>query len=77
MALSAGGLFALVFSTGLSLLSTLVVSDELRLLLGSLLKMRLSPWPLLVFFLASAAAAAIAPMALAARSLATSDISIG
>ena len=71
VALSSGGLFALVFSTGLSLLSTLVVSDELRLLLGALLKMRLSPWPLLLFFLASAAAAAIAPMALAARSLAT------
>ncbi|MGZ5430066.1 MAG: putative ABC transporter permease subunit, partial [Thermoanaerobaculia bacterium] len=77
VALSPGGLFALVFSTGLSLLSTLVVSDELRLLLGALLKMRLSPWPLLLFFLASAAAAAIAPMALAARSLATKDIATG
>ncbi|MGZ6988255.1 MAG: putative ABC transporter permease subunit [Thermoanaerobaculia bacterium] len=77
VALSAGGLFALVFSTGLSLLSTLVVSDELRLLLGALLKMRLSPWPLLFFFLAAAAAAAIAPMALAARSLTRSNISVG
>jgi ABC-2 type transport system permease protein len=77
VALSAGGLFALVFSTGLSLFSTLVVSGELRLLLGALLKMRLSPWPLLVFFLAAAAAAAIAPMALAARSLTTRDISLG
>jgi ABC-2 type transport system permease protein len=77
VALSPGGLFALVFSTGLSLLSTLVVSDELRLLLGTLLKMHLPPWPLLLFFLASAAAAAIAPMALATRSLATRDISIG
>jgi ABC-2 type transport system permease protein len=77
VALSTGGLFALVFSTGLSLLSTLVVSNELRLLFGAFLKMRLLPWPLLLFFLASAAAAAIAPMALAARSLATSDISIG
>jgi len=76
VALSTGGVLALVFSTGLSLLSTLVVSEELRLLLGSLLKMRLSPWPLLLFFLASAAAVAIAPMALAARSLATSDLSI-
>ncbi len=77
VALSSGGVFALVFSTGLSMLSTLVVSDELRLLLGSLLKMRLSPWPLLLLFLASAAAAAIAPMTLAAKSLATRDISIG
>jgi ABC-2 type transport system permease protein len=76
VALSAGGLFALVFSTGLSLFSTLVVSEELRLLVGALLKMRLSPWPLLFCFLTAAAAAAIAPMALATRSLATSDISI-
>ena len=77
VALSTGGLFALVFSTGLSLLSTLVVSNELRLLLGSLLKVNLAPWPLLLFFLVAAAAAAIAPMALAARSLETRDISIG
>jgi ABC-2 type transport system permease protein len=77
VALSAGGLFALVFSTGLSLFSTLVVSDELRTLIGALLKMRLSPWSLLFFFLAAAAAAAIAPMALAARSLTRSDISVG
>ena len=77
VALSSGGLFALVLSTGLSLLSTLVVSNELRLLLGALLKMQLSPWPLLLFFLVSAAAAAIAPLSLAAKSLATRDISIG
>ncbi|HEX7616197.1 MAG TPA: hypothetical protein VF554_13105, partial [Thermoanaerobaculia bacterium] len=48
VALSTGGVFALVFSTGLSLLSTLVVSDELRLLLGSLVKMRVSLAPLLL-----------------------------
>ncbi len=77
VALSSGGLFALVFSTGLSLFSTLVVSEELRLLLGSLVGMRLSPWALFLSFLSSAAAAAFAPMALAARSLARSDISIG
>jgi ABC-2 type transport system permease protein len=77
VALSPGGLFALVLSTGLSLLSTLVVSDELRLLLGSLLKVRLSPWPIVLLFLASAAGAAIVPMTMAARSLATIDISIG
>jgi hypothetical protein len=76
VALSTGGLFALVFSTALSLLSTLVVSAELQTLLGALLKIRLSPLPLLMVFLASAAAAAVAPMALAARSLATKDISI-
>jgi ABC-2 type transport system permease protein len=77
VALSTGGLFALVFSTGLSLLSTLVVSAELRNLLGAFLKMPLAPWLLLLFFLASASAAAIQPMVLAARSLATRDISIG
>ncbi|MGZ5429898.1 MAG: putative ABC transporter permease subunit, partial [Thermoanaerobaculia bacterium] len=59
VALSLGGLFALVFSTGLSLLSTLVVSNELRLLFGALLKMRLSLWPFLTAFLVLAAAAAI------------------
>jgi hypothetical protein len=53
------------------------VSDELRLLLGSLLKVRLSPWPIVLFFLASAAAAAIVPMAMAARSLATRDVAAG
>jgi ABC-2 type transport system permease protein len=77
VALSAGGLFALVFSTGLALLSTLVVSDELRLLLGSLVKLPLSPVTLTATFLVSAAAAALAPMALAAWSLARSDISVG
>jgi ABC-2 type transport system permease protein len=77
VALSTGGLFALVFSTGLSLLSTLVVSKELRLLLGATLKINIAPWPLLFFFLVSAAAAAIAPMTLAAKSLATRDISVG
>lgn len=77
VALSSGGLFALVFSTGLSLLSTLVVSDELRLLLGSLLKMRLSPWPFITAFLISATASAIVPMAMAARSLAKRDVALG
>lgn len=77
VALSAGGLFALVFSTGLSLLSTLVVSDELRMLLGALLKMHLAPWLFLAVFLISATAAGVAPMAMAARSLATRDIAAG
>ncbi len=39
VALSMGGLFALVLSTGFSLLATLVVSAELQTLLGTLLKM--------------------------------------
>ena len=77
VALSTGGLFALVFSTGLSLLSTLAVSDELRLLLGALLKIRLAPGPILLFFLASSAAAALVPMVLGGKSLTTRDISIG
>jgi ABC-2 type transport system permease protein len=77
VALSAGGLFALVFSTWLSLLSTLVVSAELQTLLGTLLRIRIEPWPLMAGFLLLAAAAAIAPIALAARSLERRDISIG
>ncbi|MEO8587412.1 MAG: hypothetical protein ABI584_14700, partial [Acidobacteriota bacterium] len=77
VALSTGGVFALVFSTGLSLLSTLVVSGELRLLLGSLVKLPVSLAPLLLVFCAAAAAAALGPMALAARSLARRDISVG
>ena len=77
VALSSGGLFALVFSTGLSLLSTLVVSAEMQTLLGTLLRVRIEPWQLLLFFFASSAAAAIVPMALAARSLTTRDIAIG
>ena len=68
VALSTGGLFALVFSTGLSLLSTLVVSNELRLLLGALLKVNLAPWPLLPLLpRGAAAAAAITPMAAGRR----------
>jgi ABC-2 type transport system permease protein len=77
VALSSGGVIALIFSTALALLSTLVVSDELRLLLGSLLKTRLQGGLFLAIFLLAAAAAALAPMTLAARSLATSDISLG
>ena len=77
VALSSGGLVALVFSTGLSLFSTLVVSAELRTLLGSLLKMHLAVWPFFAAFLTMAAAAAVTSLALAARSLATRDVSIG
>ncbi|MGE5717600.1 MAG: putative ABC transporter permease subunit, partial [Acidobacteriota bacterium] len=74
VALSTGGLFALVFSTALSLFSTLLVSNELRLLVGATLKMRMEPWLLLTGFLLLAAAAAIAAMTLAARSLERHDV---
>ncbi|HSB63218.1 MAG TPA: hypothetical protein VLJ18_03585 [Thermoanaerobaculia bacterium] len=77
VALSTGGLFALVLSTGLSLLSTLVVSAELQTLLGTLLRIRIEPWPLMAGFLLLAAGAAITPLMLAGRSLERRDISIG
>jgi ABC-2 type transport system permease protein len=77
VALGPGGLFALVVSTGLALFSTLAVSAELRLLLGALLHRRLTLAPMLLVFFCAAAAAAAIPMALAARSLTTSDISVG
>jgi len=77
VALGPGGLFALVLSTGLGVLATVAVSEELQALIGALLK-RTAPhlFFLLVYFCAAAAAAAI-PMALAGRSLTTSDISAG
>lgn len=77
VALGPGGLFALVLSTGLSLFATVAVSAELRLLLSALLRIRIGPWLPLGVFLGAAAAAAAIPMALAARSLTTSDISVG
>jgi hypothetical protein len=77
VALGPGGLFALVLSTGLALFATVAVSAELRTLLGALTKQRLTLTPILLVFLCAAAAAAAIPMALAARSLTTSDISVG
>lgn len=77
VALGSGGLFALVLSTGLALFATVAVSDELRTLLSALLKHGLSQAFLLLVFFCAAAAAAAVPMALAARSLTTSDISAG
>jgi ABC-2 type transport system permease protein len=77
VALSTGGLFALVFSTGLSLFSTLVVSEELRLLLGALLKRHMPQAPFVLVFLCAAVVAAALPMLLAGRALERSDISIG
>jgi hypothetical protein len=77
VALGPGGLFALILSTSLALFSTLAVSGELRMLLGALLRIHVEQWFLLTVFLGAAAAAAAVPMALAARSLTTSDISVG
>jgi ABC-2 type transport system permease protein len=77
VALSLGGLFALVFSTGLSLLSTLVVSEELRTLTGGLLGRALRPGLLVSLFLSLAAGAALVPLALAARALERNDLSAG
>jgi ABC-2 type transport system permease protein len=77
VALSSGGLFALVFSTGLSLLSTLVVSEELRTLTGGLLGRALRPELLVPLFLSLAAGAALVPLALAARALERNDLSAG
>ncbi len=77
VALGPGGLFALVLSTVLSLFATVAVSSELRTLLGALLKMRLTAVSLLLVFGSAAAAAAILPMTLAARSLQKADITVG
>jgi ABC-2 type transport system permease protein len=77
VALGPGGLFALVVSTGLALFSTLAVSGEFRMLFGALLHRHLTLAPMLLVFFCAAAVAAAVPMALAARSLTTSDISVG
>lgn len=77
VALGPGGLFALVLSTGLALFATVAVSDELRTLLGAVLKQRLTLAPMLLLFFCAAAAAAAIPMILAGRALTTSDISAG
>ncbi len=77
VALGPGGLFALVLSTGLALLATVAVSDELKLLLGGLLGTRTPAGLPLGVFMAAAAVSALAPVALAGRSLTTSDISVG
>ncbi len=76
VALGPGGLFALVLSTALALGSTLAVSDELRLLVGALLHVRIGQPEAMAAFVAASAIAALVPMAIAARSLASSDISI-
>jgi ABC-2 type transport system permease protein len=77
VALGPGGLFALVLSTGLALLATVTVSEELRALIGAFLR-HTAPLSLFLplFFCAAAAAGAI-PMVLAGKSLTTSDITVG
>lgn len=77
VALGPGGLFALVLSTALAAFATVAVSEELRNLLGALLKHDLPQALLLTVFFGAAASAAAVPMALAGRSLARQDISVG
>jgi ABC-2 type transport system permease protein len=77
VALGPGGLLALVLSTGLAVLATVAVSEELRTLLGALLKRSLPQAAFLSTFLCAAAAAAAVPMALASRALQRNDVSIG
>jgi ABC-2 type transport system permease protein len=77
VALGPGGLFALVLSTSLAIFATVAVSDELRTLLGALLKHGLPKPFLLAVFFCAAAAAAVVPMTLAGQALARQDISLG
>jgi ABC-2 type transport system permease protein len=77
VALGPGGLFALVLSTALSLGAAAAVSGELRLLAGTLAGLRLERTPLLLGEGAAAAALALVPLVLGARSLGTSDLSGG
>jgi ABC-2 type transport system permease protein len=77
VALSTGGVLALVFSTGLSLLATVATSDELRLLVGALLKRHMPQASLVLAFLCAAAVVATCPMLLAGRALERRDIAMG
>jgi hypothetical protein len=77
VALGAGGLVALTLSTGLSLASTLVVSEELRSLAAAFLHADPGRGPLLAGWLLAAALLGVVPMLLARRSLGRSDLSAG
>jgi ABC-2 type transport system permease protein len=77
VALGAGGLVALTLSTGLSLASTLVVSEELRSLVAAFLHTDPGRGPLLAGWLLAAAVLGGVPMLLARRSLGKSDLSAG
>jgi ABC-2 type transport system permease protein len=77
VALGPGGLFALVLSTALSLAATVAISGELRLLIGALVGMPLQAAPILLGWSAAAVALGLVPLALGARSLSRSDLSLG
>ncbi|HEV8268289.1 MAG TPA: hypothetical protein VGR00_08655, partial [Thermoanaerobaculia bacterium] len=77
VALGPGGLVALTLSTALALVAGLAVSDELRVLFGSLLEVRLSA-PLLVGgWCVAALALGIVPTVLGARALIAVDRAAG
>jgi hypothetical protein len=77
LAIGAGELFALVLSTALSLTAAIAVSGELRLLLGALGGARLSSAPVLWGWCAAAVTLGAVPLALGARSIGRSDLSVG
>ena len=74
VALGPAGLLALVLSTALALLSTLVVSAELRALGTALLSVSLDGGRLLALFLGGCALAAVLPLVLGGRALARKDL---
>ena len=75
VALGPAGLLALVLSTSLALLSTLVVSADLRALGAALLHVTLDAGLLRALFLGGCALAAVVPLALGGRALARRDLS--
>ena len=74
VALGPGGLFALVLSTALSLASTVVVSEELRLLVAAALSFELPRAALLPVWTLLALASGALPLIRATRSLSRSDL---
>jgi ABC-2 type transport system permease protein len=74
VALGPAGLLALVLSTALALLSTLVVSGELRALGTALLHVPLDGGALTGLFLGACALAAVLPLVLGGRALARRDL---
>jgi hypothetical protein len=75
VALGAGGLVALTLSTALALAATVVVSEELRVLLATIVHVDPGRTLLLGGWLIAAALAASLPMVFAARSLQRADVS--
>lgn len=74
VALGPGGLLALTLSTLFSLAATVVVSEELRALLGTALHVALRLEPLLGSWLVVTVATCALPVALATRSLRQADV---